>query len=78
MTTARTGLILFVQVVVATVFLIRGDPTPWRTQAPWWTVYATLVDLGCLLLLRRQTRREGIRLIDLFGVDRSRLRREAL
>jgi len=78
MTTARTGLILFVQVVVATVFLIRGDPTPWRTQAPWWTVYARLVDIGCLLPLRRQTKREGIRLIDLFGMDRSRLRREAL
>jgi hypothetical protein len=78
LTTARTGLILLVQVVVATVFLLRGDPTPWRTQAPWWTVYATLVDIGCLLLLRRQTKREGIRLIDLFGMDCSRLGREAL
>ena len=78
LTTARTGLILLVQAVVATAFLIHGDSSPWRAQAPWWTVYATLVDLGCLLLLRRQTRREGIRLIDLFGVDRSRLRREAL
>jgi Type II CAAX prenyl endopeptidase Rce1-like len=78
MTTARTGLILFVQVVVATVFLIRGNPAPWLAQAPWWTVYATLVDIGCLLLLRRQTKREGIRLIDLFGMDRSRLGREAL
>jgi len=53
-TAARTGLILFVQVVVATVFLIRGAPAPWRAQAPWWTVYATLVDIGCLLLLWRQ------------------------
>jgi len=78
MTTARTTLIVFVQVAVATVFLIRGDPAPWRAQAPWWTVYATLVDFGCLLLLCRQTKREGIRLIDLFGMDGSRLGREAL
>jgi len=78
MTTARTGMIVFVQVAVATVFLIRGHPTPWRAQAPWWTVYATLVDIGCLLLLRWQTKREDIRLRDLFGTDRSRLGREAL
>jgi hypothetical protein len=78
MTTARTGLIVFVQVVVAALFRIRGDPAPWRAQAPWWTVYATLVDVGCLLLLWRQTKREGIRFIDLFGVERSRIGREAL
>ena len=30
LTTARTGLILLVQVVVATAFLIHGDPSPWR------------------------------------------------
>ena len=78
LTTARTGLILFVQVVVATVFLIRGDAAPWRAQAPWWTVYATLVDIGCLLLLWRQTKQEGIRPSDLFGIERSRLGKEAL
>jgi len=77
-TAARTGLILFLQVVVATAFLIRGDPAPWRAQAPWWTVYATLVDIGCLLLLWRLTKQEGIRFIDLFGIERSRLGREAL
>jgi hypothetical protein len=78
MTTARTGLIVFVQVAAATVFLIRGDPAPWRAQAPWWTIYATLVDIGCILLLRRQTRHEGIRFTDLFGIEPSRLGREAL
>jgi hypothetical protein len=78
LTTARTGLILLVQAAVATAFLIRRDPSPWRAQAPWWTVWATFVDIGCLLLLRRQTRREGARLIDLFGIDRSRLGREVL
>jgi len=41
-------------------------------------VYATLVDIGCLLLLSLQARREGIRLVDLFGIDRRRLEREVL
>ena len=78
LTTARTGLILLVQAVVATALLVHGDPSPWRAQAPWWTVYATLVDFGCLLLLWRQARREGIRLVDLFGIERSQLGREIL
>lgn len=78
LTVARTGLILLVQMIVATGFLMRGNPSPWRAQAPWWTVYATLVDTGCLLLLSLQARREGIRLVDLFDVERSRLGREAL
>jgi hypothetical protein len=78
LTTARTGLILLVQAVVATAFFMRGDPSPWRAQARWWTVYATLVDIGCLLLLSLQARREGIRLVDLFGIERSRLGREVL
>ena len=77
-TTARTGLILLVQVVVAAGFFLRGNPSPWRAQAPWWTVYATVVDIGCLLLLWRRTRREGIRLFDLFGLERRRLGREVL
>jgi hypothetical protein len=78
LTTARTGLILLVQAVVAAAFLIHGHPSPWRAQAPWWTVYATLVDIGCLVLLWRQSRREGIRLKTLFGIERSRLGHEAL
>src|SRR6267142_612109 len=76
--TARTGLILLVQVVVAAGFFLRGNPSPWRAQAPWWTVYATVVDIGCLLLLWRRTRREGIRLFDLFGLEHRRLGREVL
>jgi hypothetical protein len=78
LTTARTALILLVQAVVASAFFMRGDPSPWRAQAPWWTVYATLVDIGCLLLLSLQARREGIRLVDLFGIEPSRIGREAL
>lgn len=78
LTTARTGLMLLAQGLMATGFLIRGIASPWRAQAPWWTVYATLVDIGCLLLLSRQAHREGIRLIDLFGIERSRLWRELL
>jgi len=78
LTAARTCLLLLVQAALALGFLLHGHPSPWRAQAAWWSVYATLVDIGCLLLLRRLAQREGIRLVDLFGVDRSHLGREVL
>ena len=78
LTPARACLMLLVQGGLAAIFWLRGSPSPWRAQAPWWTVYATLVDVGCLLLLWRQAHGEGIRLVDLFGIDRSRLGHEAL
>jgi hypothetical protein len=77
-TAARTALILLVQSLLAGPFFLRGHADSWRAQAPWWTVYAVLIDLVCLLLLRRQTHREGIRLRDLLAIDRSRLPRELL
>jgi len=78
LTTARSALLVVVQALMALGFWLGHNPSPWRAQAPWWSVYATLVDVGCLFLLRRQARREGIRLRDLFEIDNSRLGREVL
>jgi membrane protease YdiL (CAAX protease family) len=63
---------------VALVLTLRGDPTPWLSAAPWWSVYGTLIDLGCLLLLLVATRREGLRLADLWNVRRGRIGRDLL
>jgi len=65
--TGRSGMILLAQAVAAGVFALRGHPSPWRAAAPWWTVYGTLVDLGCLALMWRFTRAEGISMRDLIG-----------
>lgn len=64
---ARTTLVLAGQGLVAAAYLVRGDPSPWTQAGRWWTVFGTLADLGCLALLWRLTRREGIRLRDLVG-----------
>jgi len=64
---ARSFFMLVAQGLVAAIYLARGHPSPWNAAAPWWTVYATLVDLGCLALLITFTRAEGIRLRDLIG-----------
>jgi membrane protease YdiL (CAAX protease family) len=75
---ARPALGVVAQAVVAGVFILRSSPTPWHDAEPWLPVYATLIDAGCLALLWRLTRGEGIGLFDLVGFERSRLGRDAL
>jgi len=57
---------------MALILFARHRPAPWREAGDWWTVYGTLVDIGCLIGLRYFTRREGIHLRDL--IDTIRLR----
>ena len=57
---------------------MNGSATPWRDAGAWLPVYGTLIDAGCLCLLWRLTRREGITLLDLIGLDRERLFRDVL
>jgi hypothetical protein len=66
------------QALVAAVFVLRSSPAPWQDAAPWLPVYATLIDIGCLALMWRLTRREGIRLVDLVGFERGRLAHDVL
>jgi membrane protease YdiL (CAAX protease family) len=75
---ARAAFAVVAQGVVAAVFALRASPTPWHDAEPWLPVYGTLIDAGCLVLLWRLTRREGIRLVDLVGFERTRLARDAL
>ena len=75
---ARAAFAVGAQAVVAAVFALRASPTPWHDAEPWLPVYGTLIDAGCLALLWRLTRREGIRLFDLVGFERMRLVRDAL
>jgi len=75
---ARAACAVGAQAVVAAVFAVRSSPTPWHDAEQWLPVYGTLIDVGCLALLWRLTRREGIRLFDLVGFERTRLVRDAL
>ncbi len=75
---ARSALAVAAQAVVAAVFVMRASPTPWRDSEPWLPVYGTLIDAGCLALLWRLTRREGIGLFDLVGFERSHLGSDVL
>lgn len=75
---ARAACAVAAQAVVAAIFVLRASPTPWRDSEPWLPVYGTLIDAGCLTLLWRFTRREGIRLFDLVAFERARLVRDLL
>jgi hypothetical protein len=75
---ARAAFAVGAQAVVAAVFALRASPTPWHDAEPWLPVYGTLIDAGCLALLWRLTRREGIGLFDLVGFERARLVRDVL
>src|SRR5579864_5375465 len=70
--TGRSVLIIAAQALVAGLAWMRFHVWSWNGAAKWWTVYATLVDAGCLALMAAYTRKEGIRLRDLIG--RVRLR----
>jgi membrane protease YdiL (CAAX protease family) len=78
MLVARSAFAIVAQALVAGIFALRSSPAPWHDAEPWMPVYGTLIDLGCLTLLWRLTRREGIGLGDLIGFDRSRLGRDLL
>jgi uncharacterized membrane protein len=67
MVTGRTVLAVVAQAIVAFIYVLRHNPSPWRASAPWWSIYGTLVDIGCLALMARFTRSEGIGLRDLIG-----------
>jgi hypothetical protein len=73
---ARSVLLLGSQGLVALIFLARQNPAPWRAAGDFWSVYGSLVDIGCLIGLRHYTRKEGIRLRDLIGPIRMRRGRD--
>jgi membrane protease YdiL (CAAX protease family) len=75
---ARLIFAVLAQALVAGLYILQGNPTPWQAAAPWWIVYGTLIDIGCFILLARLVRQEGIRLVDLISFQRQRLGRDLL
>jgi uncharacterized protein len=73
---ARSFLLIAAQAVTACWLWMRSRVWSWDAAAKWWTVYGTLVDLGCLALMAVYTRREGLRLRDLIGRVRLRWGRD--
>src|SRR5208282_5890372 len=57
---ARIVFMLVSQAVVAGFLRLLGHASPWKAAYPWWTVWGTLMDVGCLTSLFFLTRRENL------------------
>jgi len=64
---ARTVFIFLSQSLFAAFYRLQGHASPWQAAGAWWTVWGTLVDVGCLACLFFLTRRENLRIRDLLG-----------
>jgi len=73
---ARSAFILLAQGLTFLLFLQLNIPNASVVIRNWWAIYGTLADFGCLGLLLWLTRREGIRLLDLIGLVKSKLKTE--
>jgi hypothetical protein len=71
---ARSTFILIFQGITFLLLRQSNVQNPAVAVRNWWPVYGTLVDAGCLALLIWLTRREGIRLFDLIGIVKSKLK----
>jgi membrane protease YdiL (CAAX protease family) len=76
MLVARSAFILLAQGLTFLLFLQLNIPNASVVIRNWWPVYGTLVDIGCLGIMYYLTRREGIRLLDLIGLVKSKLKTE--
>ncbi len=75
---ARSVLAVVAQGLVAAILARQGSASSWRDAEVWFPVYGTLIDAGCLVLLWWLTRREGIPIVGLIGLERNRLGRDVL
>ncbi len=74
MLVARPALALLAQALTLLILMQLNVSNAGVAVRNWWTVYGTLIDLGCLGLLVWLTRREGIRLRDLIAFSKSKLK----
>ena len=72
----RSAFILLAQGLTLLLFLLLNLPNATVYIRNWWPVYGSLVDLGCLAILYFLTKREGIRLLDLVGIIKRKLKTE--
>jgi uncharacterized protein len=74
----RPVLVLAGHLIATGIFFLRGVDNPFQTSGPYWSVYGTLADVGCLLALHYLLKRENARLVDLISFNREKLPRDFL
>ena len=67
----RSVLSFALLLALAAAFSLAGRPDAVTASAAWWLYFATVANIVCLVLMRRFARHEGLRLRDVFFVDKS-------
>lgn len=75
---ARSLLCFLGQTATAVILWAQGNPSPWSASVPYWNVFGTLADVGCLLLLHDLLKKEGFKIWDLLRVPDTPLWRDIL
>ena len=75
---ARSSLCFLGQSITAAVLWAQGNPAAWSASVPYWNVFGTLADLGCLLILHHLLQKEGYRIWDLLRVPNIPLKRDLM
>lgn len=70
---ARFLLALVLQLLVTILYVLFNNPHPLQSAGHWFTVYGALIDIGCLILIKRQIQKEGKTILDLLNIDRKRV-----
>jgi hypothetical protein len=73
---SRSAFILLAQGLTLLILLQAKIPHASVVIRNWWPVYGTVVDIGCLGIMYWLTKREGIHLLDLVGLVKSKLKKE--
>ena len=74
----RPALFIGVQGLMILLFTTLKYESPVLSVNSWWTVYGTLVDIGCLLTIYYLLRREKMHIVDLLSFDRSKIKSDLL
>lgn len=75
---ARSLLCFIGQAITAGIFWAQGDPAPWLASVPYWNVFGTFADIGCIILLIFLVRKEGYQIFDLLRTQNIPLWRDIL
>jgi uncharacterized protein len=75
---ARPVFALLAQGLTILFFKAWNNPSPFNVSLSWWTVYGTLIDIGCLVILIKLVHHEGIKLFDLVSFNKQKLLKDTL
>ena len=70
---ARCIFLLIYQGLLAYCYSWKNDPSPWESASQWWTVYGTLVDISCLILIIIGLNKEGQTFSSLLDFDKTKI-----